>query len=53
MSVGAMVASKGVEGLANNKATPYVIGAVALIGIGVSIWGLQKFLNLLVLFLTR
>lgn len=42
MSAGAMVAGKGVEGLAKNKATPYVIGAVALVSIGVAVWGTSK-----------
>lgn len=38
MSAGAVVASK----VADNKATPYIIGAVALVGIGVTVWGASK-----------
>lgn len=42
MSVGAVAASKAAEGLAKNKATPYVVGAVALVSIGVAVWGTSK-----------
>lgn len=42
MSIGAVATGKAVEGLAKNKATPYIVGAVALVSIGVAVWGTSK-----------
>ena len=40
--VQAMMAGKAVEGIAKNKATPYIIGGVVLVGLGITYFGLIR-----------
>lgn len=40
--VGAIAGAKAAEGLAKNKATPYVIGGVVLLGLGLTYFGVVR-----------
>ncbi|MCI5054607.1 MAG: hypothetical protein MRY83_00795 [Flavobacteriales bacterium] len=40
--VGAVAGAKAVEGLSQNKATPYIIGGIILVGIGITYFGVIR-----------
>ena len=40
--VGAIAGAKAAEGLAQNKATPYIIGGVVLVGLGLTYFGIVR-----------
>jgi len=40
--VGAIAGAKAVEGLAQNKATPYIIGGIIIVGMGLTYFGIIR-----------